>query len=591
MRMTLSLRSPRVFVIMGAVLTLGVAACSSAAAPSSGGTQAAQGQPHAGGTLYMLGTGDVDFMDPDITYYTVGYENLRMWDRPLMSYPAVDGKTTSLVPDLAEAAPTISDNGLEYTFTIRKGVDWNTTPARQVVAADVLRGLQRSCNPVKPSGATPDYAPLIVGFATFCTAFENSPGTLSAINNFMKTHSIPGIVLDPSNPLQISFKLTHPATYFPALTALGGFMPAPVEYLKYLPNSTDLAQHTISDGPYQIQSYVPDKSIVYVRNPAWKASTDPVSKAYVDKIVVNETTAPQTVQEELQANSPTADLYWGDTQVPTSDVPGLISAHNPALILGPTDGLDPFLIFNFADPHLNGAMQNLQVRQAISEAINRSALIQNAGGSQLAVPLTHVLPSNIVGSTPASYYPYSPSKAKTVLASKHLTLKLLYQADNPVQAKMFQTIQFDLGQVGVKVTGVGVPTADIYSKYLEVPGVAKAGTWDISMDQWYPDWYGNNAVNYFYPIFDSASVAPAGANMNLFTSSAVDSLIAAGESSTSASTAASDWTKVDQAIMQQAVIYPIDTVNFATFHSSAVHNAVFVPYLQALDPTNVWLSS
>ena len=590
--MMLSLRAPRVFVIMGAVLTLGVAACSSAAAPaSSGGGQAAQGQPHAGGTLYMLGTGDVDFMDPDITYYTVGYENLRMWDRPLMSYPAIAGKTTSLVPDLAEAAPTVSNGGLEYTFTIRKGVMWDTKPARQVVAADVARGLERSCNPVKPSGATPDYAPLIVGFAQYCTAFENSPGTLSAINSYIKSHSIPGIVLDPSNPLTISFKLTHPATYFPALTALGGFMPAPAEYLNYLPNSTDLAQHTISDGPYQIQSYVPSKSIVYVRNPAWKASTDPVSKAYVDKIVVNETTSAQTVQEELQANSPTADVYWGDTQVPTSDVPGLISSHNPALILGPTDGLDPFLIFNFADPHLGGAMQNLQIRQAISEAINRSALIQNAGGTQLAVPLTHVLPSNIVGSTAASYYPYSPAKAKAVLSSKHLSLKLLYQADNPVQAKMFQTIQFDLSQVGVKVSGVGVPTADIYSKYLEVPGVAKAGTWDISMDQWYPDWYGNNAVNYFYPIFDGASLAPAGANMGLYNSSSVNSLISTGASATSASAAASVWTQVDQAIMKQAVIYPIDTVNFATFHSSAVHNAVFVPYLQALDPTNVWLSS
>ena len=225
-----SFRASRTFAIVGAVATLvGVAACSSKSVGggSSGGTSSS-GQPHKGGTLYMLGTGDVDFMDPDITYYTVGYENLRMWDRPLMSYPAVAGKTTSLVPDLAEAPPTVSNGGLEYTFTIRKGVDWNTSPARQVVAADVLRGLQRSCNPVKPSGATPDYAPLIVGFATFCTAFENSPGTLSAINNFMKTHSIPGIVLDPSNPLQISFKLTHPATYFPALTALGGFMPAPV---------------------------------------------------------------------------------------------------------------------------------------------------------------------------------------------------------------------------------------------------------------------------------------------------------------------------------------------------------------------------
>ena len=99
-----SLRASRTFVIVGAVVTLaGVAACSSTAAPpSSGGGQAAQGQPHAGGTLYMLGTGDVDYLDPDITYYTVGYENLRMWDRPLMSYPAIAGKTHVVVPDLAD---------------------------------------------------------------------------------------------------------------------------------------------------------------------------------------------------------------------------------------------------------------------------------------------------------------------------------------------------------------------------------------------------------------------------------------------------------------------------------------------------------
>ena len=42
----------------------------------------------------MLGTGDVDFMDPNISYYTAGYLNLRMWDRQLLSYPAVPGQTT-----------------------------------------------------------------------------------------------------------------------------------------------------------------------------------------------------------------------------------------------------------------------------------------------------------------------------------------------------------------------------------------------------------------------------------------------------------------------------------------------------------------
>jgi peptide/nickel transport system substrate-binding protein len=156
---------------------------------------------------------------------------------------------------------------------------------------------------------------------------------------------------------------------------------------------------------------------------------------------------------------------------------------------------------------------------------------------------------------------------------------------------MFQTIQFDLSQVGVTVTGLGVPTADIYTKYLLVPTVAKSGVWDIALDQWYPDWYGNNAVNYFYPIFDSAAEAPAGANLNLYVNPAVDKLISEGANTTSNSQAATIWAQADQLIMSQAVIYPIDVVEWAAYYSSRVHNAVFVPVIQAIDPTNVWLSS
>jgi peptide/nickel transport system substrate-binding protein len=575
---------------LGAVITVaGVAACSSTSAP--GTTSPSGSSPHTGGTLYMLGTGDVDYMDPNISYYTVGYEDLRIWEQPLMSYPAIAGKTTSLVPDLAEAAPVVSDNGLEYSFTIRKGVEWNTTPARQVVAADVVRGLERSCNPVKPSGALPDYQGLIVGLNSFCTAFEATKPTLPAITAFMKTHSVSGAYVDPSNPLTVIFKLVHPATYFPALTTLGPFMAVPSEIMNYLPVSAAQAQHTISDGPYQIQSYVPGKSIVYVRNPVWKAALDPISKAYVNKIVVNETVSPQTVQEELQANSPTADLYWGDTEVPTPDVPALQSSHNPGLVLGPTDGLDPFMIFNFADPNEGGALKDLAIRQAISYAIDRSALTQDAGGSVLAPTQTHILPANVLGSTNFNLYPYDVAKAKQLLGGKKLTLKLLYQAGSPVQAKIFQTIQYDLSQVGITVTGVGVPTADIYTKYLFVPSDAKTGVWDLALDQWYPDWYGNNAVNYLYPIFDGASEAPAGANMGLYNNAAINNLISKGADATSASVAASYWTQADKAIMSQAVAYPIDTVNFAAFVPTDVHNAVFVPYIQAIDPTNVWLSS
>ncbi len=575
-------------------LTLGgVAAVATGAASGAGAATRRAASPGAsryGGTLYMVGTGDIDYMDPNISYYTVGYENLRLWDRPLMNYPATPGKTTNLVPDLAEAPPKVTDHGLKYSFTIRRGVMWDTTPPRQVVAGDVVRGLERACNPVKPSAALPDYEALVAGMESFCSGFESAKPTLPAISAYLRTHSISGARVDPANPLTVVFTLTHPATYFPALTTLGGFLPAPVEYLQYLPTSPALAAHTISDGPYKIQSYNPGRSIVYVRNPVWKASLDPISKAYVNKIVVDETVSASTALQEMEVGSPTADLYWGDTEPPTANVPALLASHDSRLVLGSTDGLDPFLIFNFADPNEGGALKQLAVRQAISYAIDRAELIKDAGGPQLSPPLSQLLPSDVLGYQSFDLYPYSTAKAKKLLAGRHLSLKLLYQADNPVQAKMFQTVQFELSQIGITVTGVGVPTADIYTKYLLVPSVAKRGVWDLSFDQWFPDWYGNNAVNYFLPIFATSSEAPAGANLGLYSNAALDKLIVAGEDATSASATAAIWREADHLIMSQAVIYPINTSNFATFHSSAVHGAVYVPIIQAIDPTNVWLS-
>jgi peptide/nickel transport system substrate-binding protein len=507
-----------------------------------------------------------------------------------MTYPSVEAKTTQISPDLAVAPPKVTNGGLVYRFTIRKGAQWDTTPPRQVTAADAVLGLKRSCNPVKPSAALADYEFLVVGLQQFCDAFAKVKPDVAAIAKFVKTHNIAGVSVDPKDPLTVVYKLTHPASYFAALMGLGAFAPAPIEYLDYLPISSALAQHTISDGPYKIASYNPGKSIDFVRNPAWKASSDPLRKAYVDEIKVDETVPQASVQQQLQANTPTAHGEWGDSQPPPAQIPGLIESKDPNLIIGPTLGMDPFLIFNFVDPNENGAMKNLNIRRAISYAIDRSKLVQVAAGPKVSPPMSQVLPPGVAGYTNFDLYPYDPAKAKALLGGKTLKLKLLYQADNQKQAKMFQSIQFDLSKVGITVTGVGVPTADIYSKYLLVPDVAKRGVWDISTDSWFPDWYGNNTVNYFLPIFSSKSWAPAGANLNLYKNPKVDALIDKGASTGSTAAADRIWAQVDRLIMRDAAIYPITSLNFALYHSKSLQGVVFVPGLQGLDPTNVWLS-
>lgn len=585
--------------IVGLVLT----SCgSSSPSRTGGGTTPTTGGGTAvrGGTLTMLGTGDVDYMDPNISYYTTGYLALRMWSRQLLTYPAVTGQTTDVVPDLATAIPTvanggISADGLTYKLTIKTGAMWNTTPPRQVTGADAVLGLERTCNPAQPFGGLPDFESLIAGMETFCGAFAKVDQTVPAIQAFLQSNSISGVSVDPSNPLTVVYTLTHPATYFLDQLALPALSPAPKEFLNYLPASADLAQHTVSDGPYEIQSYTPAQTITFVRNPAWNASTDPIRKAYVNQIDVNETGNQNGIQQQIQTNTSAADMGW-DAAVPTSAVPALLSSKDARLNIGPTFGTSPYVLFNIDSPNNSAALGNVKVRQALESAINRTDLVQDDGGPMVAPPLTHILPPGILGSDNIDPYPYDTQKAMTELSAAipgvHLTLKVLYQSAFGYEVSMFQTLQADLGKVGISVVGVPTPSADFYTKYLEVPTVAQSGVWDLALANWFPDWYGNGALSFFEPLFGgTSSFPPNGSDFGFYNSTVTNNLIQQASTATTATQAASLWAQADKQVMADAAIFPITSPTSANFHGSQVHNAIYVPQLFQFDPTNVWLSS
>lgn len=551
----------------------------------------------SGGTLNMLGAGDVDYMDPNVSYYSVGYLALRLWSRQLFTFPAETGVTTTAVPDLATQIPTTSNGGVSsdgktYTIDIRQGAKWNTSPARQVTAADEVRGVKRTCNPVQPFGGIPDFASLIVGYQSFCDGFAKVAQTPSAISRYITSTPLPGVVA--TGPTTVTFHLTHPATYFVDMLTLPAFSPAPAEVLKYLPASTDLGQHEYSDGPYQIDSWNPTKQIVFTRNPAWTAATDPVRHAFVDKVVVDETVSQNSIQQQLQTGSPSADMEF-DQAPPPSQLPGLIAKKDPNLNIGLTASTNPYVVFNYRSPNNNNAMAKLQVRRALEYALNRDHLIQVLGGPALNAPLTHVLPSNVEGSTTINPYAYDVAKAKQLLTSAGyphgLTLKFLYRNASEGSTKAFETVQQDLSKVGIKVVGVPSPDADFYTKYLQVPSAAANGVWDVSLAGWGADWYGNAALSFFAPLFSGQpSFPPTGSNFGFYDDPATNKLIQQATDATSIQEASTLWAKADRRVMANAAFFPITNPKQANYHASQVHNAVYVPALQNFDPANVWLS-
>ena len=142
----------------------GLAACSSS--NSGGSTSSNSSKPVTGGTLRIVAASGPDHIDTVPAYYTADYMLERGYARQLLTYPTVPDPTFSSpgwtkditpVPDVATAVPTtanggITNGGKTYTFHLKSGVDWNTSPARQVTADDFIREYKAFCNPVSPVG-------------------------------------------------------------------------------------------------------------------------------------------------------------------------------------------------------------------------------------------------------------------------------------------------------------------------------------------------------------------------------------------------------------------------------------------------------
>jgi len=614
---------PRAYGAMvgGVVLAILAAACTSSAMSSSGQTTQAlgpgwqglnlgTGAPEYGGTLNMVGTGDVVVMDYDIGYYRTDFQVLRLTVRQLYSWPAIPGHTLTPTPDLATSMPVVTDSGLKQTVTIRSGLMWNTSPPRRVTAQDVVRGIKRACNPSPYAfGGMADFESTIQGLTAYCSGYPAAAATSAAVmKQYIESHSVSGIAVSGNS---ITFTLTRPAPWLIGAMTLPPFSAVPIEAENGLPGSPQVYGHMYSDGPYEITSYTPKKSIAFARNPQWKASTDPLRKAYVNAINVDETGNQATIYQEMATGSPSLGMSF-DALVPPAAYPQLldmIKSGSHLVNLGATYQTNPYLVFNTVSPDNAGALGRVAVRQALSYGIERSQLIQTLGGTAANIPLTHVLPPGTDGAQdlPRGYdpYPYNPGKAKSMLAaagftpSHPLRLKLLYRSDSQGNTKAFANVASQLNALGsVSVTGVPTNESDFYGKYLLVPNSpgnpapAYKGTWDLALPAFGADWYGNSAVSWFNELFLSPGGFPAngGVNLGYFSSAVVNETISEALSQPTEAQADVYWAQADQEVMQAAAIYPITEPLQLAEHAPYVHNAVYmIPFLN-FDPANVWLS-
>jgi ABC-type transport system substrate-binding protein len=585
-------------------LAILVAGCGGGAEDTSAATESASETPVRGGTLELIGDSDVDHLISSSAYTGVAYGLLRTFTRQLVSFTpaATFAEAKQLAPDLARELPTkenggISEDGRTYTFHLRSGVMWDVTPPRAVTAADVVRGIEMHCNPVSPAGAPGYFRSTIDGVADFCDAFARVPGTAPAIEAFVQSHDIAGVSAPDDST--VVFRLLSPTPDFVNLLIAAFASPMPAEYLDYVPDGPEFRSHTISSGPYRIRHYVEGREIALGRNPNWNPASDPLRQANVDSIHVVMGLSAPSVQQQLEVG--TADIAW-DLTPTTADLSRLIAAKDPNLVIGP-DG-DNYVVITYAAINLlgnnaGGALRKLEVRQALTYAIDRTALVQTTGGPRVSEPLHQAVVSTMSGFRPG-FDPYATTgargdsaKSRALLAAagypNGVPIKLLYRSGGNWPA-IAQTLQASLTRGGFQVELVQATTSDFWARYLSGPEPARRGVWDIAIATWWPDWFGNNGRAVIDVLYNGKNVGPGASNYGGYDNAEVNAAIGRALTAETQEESEQAWAEAATKVTEDVGIVPLFQTKSARYKSSRVKNCVFSLWSLSCDFTMVWLA-
>ena len=469
----------------------------------------------------------------------------------------------------------MTGNGTVYTFTLRQGVKWGPPVNRALKAQDFVYGLTRMFDSKTPSSGQP-YALLIAGTDDFASG---------------KATTISGIQAIDDNTVQITLK--QAAGDFLSILSMGFFAPVPQEQASKYSVGSAYSQHVVALGPYTLDSYVPGKSITFVRNPSWDPATDPLRKAWVDRIeVTNGATADAATQAiqrgdadmTLNLDPPVADL----TQLSTD--PSLKGQFTTK-----PNGCVEYMPLN-TNPAA-GAISNVKVRQAINYALDKQSLRRTRGGPLAGSITSQILPSTQFGYQKYDLYPSTNDQGDVVKAKQLLTeagypngLTLNYVGSSTGYGPGFTTaVQASLARVGITLNIKTFQGFSVYYDSLLFP--AKRLEHQIGDAEWCPDYPGDGARSWFLPLFYTKSILPA-ANNNMaeYSNPEVDAMIDAALAEQDNAKRAADWTALDKRIMQDAPWAPWLEANEPFLWSKQLKNWVYSPWHHNTDITNVWIS-
>ncbi|MFC8868358.1 ABC transporter substrate-binding protein [Streptomyces sp. NPDC057148] len=514
-----------------------------------------------GGTLKFASTQDADSWDTTRGYYGFMWNFSRYYSRQLVTNKTEPGSAgAEVTPDLATGLAKVSDDGKTYTYTLRDGVTWED--GKPITSKDVKYGIERVWAQDVLSGG-PTYLKEVLDPKD---EYQGPYKDKSADKLGLKAIETP-------DDKTIVFKLPQANSDFEEMLALTSA--SPVRQDKDTKSKYGL--RPFSSGPYKFESYNPGKDLTLVRNTEWKQDSDPVRKAYPDKI---------TIKFFSNANDLDARLIAGDYDLDLAQT-GLSPQGRTTALKEHKENLDNPVsgYIRYATFATNvKPFDNIHCRKAMLFGADHVSLQTARGGPVAGGDIgTNMLPPSVPGSEGQKYDPYGMAgenkkgnveKAKEELKAcgqpNGFKSKIAVRNNKPVEVATAESMQASLKKVGIDLE---IEQYD-GSQYASVVGspsnVAKKGYGVIIMG-WGPDF--PSVQGYGLPLWHSDYILEsANNNFALIKDKKIDGLFADYLTELDDAGKAKIATEINHKVMEGAYYMPFVFEKFINWRSSNLAN-------------------
>jgi peptide/nickel transport system substrate-binding protein len=572
---------------MMAAVGLSVAACGSSHSGSGGSSGSSGGGYDAAltsvvnpststtGNVVLEDSSALQSADPGDTYDATDWNVSRLWARTMLAFANEPGKgSQTLVGDLATGPGQHNAANTQWTYTLNSGATFSN--GDPVTPEDIAYAISRSGGWGKVLTGGPTY------FSAYVANTNSKAGTLETSPSEAASTIASGITYTSNT---ITFNLNQPVSDFDDVMTLPGTAPFDIQAgpdagLAY-------ANHVISSGAYEIQSYTAGSSMVLVPNTKFNAASDPnkLHPVHASMITLKLKVAQDTIDQDILHGRAQADI--GGVGVDSSDQ-GIVLSNptNKALADDAVDGFENYLSLNTQVAPLD----NLDCRQAVEYAINKTQVQDVMGGTVGAGQIaTTIIPPTVQGYVQTDVY-QTPGEAGDIAKAKTLlaTCKSQEQAKgtwNPVVNVSAFTDQPKVvdgsDAIAQELNAVGFTSSVKGFEFSNWGSTIGSFNWEktnrvlVANAAWGPDFPDGNG--YLTAMVGAAGVNMSGnaSNYAYWSDPTFGNYLTEALKSSDVTQREADWAAADKYAMQQAVIVPLQYATALDIRAKNATNVYF----------------